>query len=74
MRKLLKVGAAALGLAAMATSSMAADWTPPGPIKLMIAFRAGGGADTQARLIAEALEGKNLVGNSFPNKLRAREV
>ncbi len=36
----------------------AADWTPPGPIKLMIAFAAGGGADTQARLIAEDLEAK----------------
>ncbi len=39
-----------------ATGALAADWTPPGPIKLMIGFRAGGGADTQARLIAEALE------------------
>ena len=31
---------------------------PPGPIKLLIAFKAGGGADTQARLIAEELEAK----------------
>jgi len=37
----------------------AADWTPPGPIKLMIAFAAGGGAATQARLIADALEGRH---------------
>ncbi|WP_299586884.1 tripartite tricarboxylate transporter substrate-binding protein [uncultured Tateyamaria sp.] len=48
------LGAAAVALAA--TTTLAADWTPPGPIKLMIAFRAGGGADTQARLIAEELE------------------
>lgn len=41
----------------LATSGAhAADWTPPGPIKLMIAFGAGGGADTQARLIASAIE------------------
>ena len=48
--------AAAMSLAAL--SANAADWTPPGPIKLMIAFAAGGGADTQARLIAEELEAK----------------
>jgi len=33
-----------------------ADWKPSGPIKMMIAFKAGGGADTQARLIAEELQ------------------
>jgi tripartite-type tricarboxylate transporter receptor subunit TctC len=48
--------AAAVSLAAL--SANATDWTPPGPIKLMIAFAAGGGADTQARLIAEELEAK----------------
>lgn len=52
----IKAGLAALGVAAMATGALAGDWTPPGPIKLLIGFRAGGGADTQARLIAEALE------------------
>ena len=52
----IKTGLATLGMAAMATGAWAQDWTPPGPIKLVIAFRAGGGADTQARLIAEALE------------------
>lgn len=51
---LLAAGAfAALGIVG---NSHAADWEPPGPIKLMIAFAAGGGADTQARLISEALE------------------
>ena len=34
----------------------AAAWKPSGPVNLMIAFSAGGGADTQARLIATELE------------------
>ena len=58
MKKLLKAGVAAFAALTMAGSAIAADWTPPGPITLMIGFRAGGGADTQARLIAEALEAK----------------
>ncbi|MEO0487095.1 MAG: tripartite tricarboxylate transporter substrate-binding protein [Pseudomonadota bacterium] len=58
MRKLLVSAAAVLGLAASTLSATAQDWTPPGPIKLMIAFAAGGGADTQARLIAEELEAR----------------
>lgn len=56
MKKILKAAVAAIGLAAMTTGAQADDWTPPGPIKLMIAFAAGGGADTQARMIAEELE------------------
>ena len=32
------------------------EWSPPGPIKLLIAFAAGGGADTQARMIASEIE------------------
>jgi tripartite-type tricarboxylate transporter receptor subunit TctC len=52
---------AALLIAGVTASAQ--DWTPPGPIKLMIAFAAGGGADTQARLIAEELE--NRMGWSF---------
>ncbi|MCG6902346.1 MAG: tripartite tricarboxylate transporter substrate-binding protein [Rhodobacter sp.] len=58
MKQILKAAIAAVGLAALATGASAADWTPPGPIKLMIGFAAGGGADTQARLIAEELEAK----------------
>ncbi len=58
MNKFIKAAVAAVGLSALVTSASAADWTPPGPIKLMIAFAAGGGADTQARLIAEDLESK----------------
>ena len=54
MKKLLL--AAAFSVSAVA--AYAQDWTPPGPVKLMIAFAAGGGADTQARLIAEELEAR----------------
>lgn len=58
MHSFLKpIAAAAMALAA--TSTLAADWTPPGPIKMMVAFRAGGGADTHARLIAEELEARH---------------
>ena len=59
MRRMLGAATALAALAAMATSTLAADWTPPGPIKMMVAFRAGGGADTQARLIAEELEARH---------------
>lgn len=49
----------------------AADWAPPGPIKMMIAFAAGGGADTQARIIAEELEkrhGWKIIPEQVPGK------
>ena len=52
----LALAAAALTGFCVSTATYAQDWTPPGPIKMMIAFAAGGGADTQARLIAEELE------------------
>ncbi len=58
MQNFFKLVTGAVAGLVMATSVQAADWTPPGPIKLMIAFAAGGGADTQARLIAEDLEAK----------------
>lgn len=56
MRKFLMAGAFALGALATAATGFAADWTPNGPIKFLIAFKAGGGADTQTRLIAEEME------------------
>lgn len=46
----------AAALAAAAATANASDWIPPGPIKMLIGFHAGGGADTQARFIAEELE------------------
>lgn len=58
MKRLLMAAVTALGVLGLASAAAAEDWTPPGPIKLMIAFAAGGGADTQARLIAEDLEAK----------------
>lgn len=58
MKNLITAAIAAFGIAVSAVSATAADWTPPGPIKLMIGFGAGGGADTQARLIAEEIEAR----------------
>ena len=57
----------------------AAPWTPSGPIKMLIAFRAGGGVDTQARLIAEELESRkgwkiipeNVTGKGGANMARS---
>lgn len=83
MKKLLTKIAIAASAAALAYSPMslvrAADWQPPGPIKLMIGFAAGGGADTQARLIAEDLEAstgwkfipENVTGKGGINLLSA---
>lgn len=55
MKRILTAVAAACMLASAASAQ---DWAPSGPIKLMIAFAAGGGADTQARLIAEELNAR----------------
>ncbi len=55
MRKYVLTFVCALGLISSGTLAALADWMPPGPVKIMIGFRAGGGADTQARLIAEGL-------------------
>ncbi|MDU8927120.1 tripartite tricarboxylate transporter substrate-binding protein [Alisedimentitalea sp. MJ-SS2] len=58
MKRIFKTAISTAAAVVLAGSAFASDWTPPGPIKLMIAFKAGGGADTQARLIAEDLEAK----------------
>lgn len=58
MKHTFKMLVGAFALTLMTGEVLAANWSPPGPIKMLIAFRAGGGADTQARLIAEALENK----------------
>jgi tripartite-type tricarboxylate transporter receptor subunit TctC len=66
MRFFLTRAAAAAALFVFAATSQAPAqeaWEPPGPIRLMIAFAAGGGADTQARLIAEDIE--EALGWSF---------
>lgn len=59
MNRIAKAVVATLALVVGTTTLNAADWTPPGPIKMMIAFRAGGGTDTQARLIAEELQNRH---------------
>lgn len=59
MKRLLTACASALLASSLLyTPSHASDWQPPGPIKMMIGFKAGGGADTQARLIAEAMQAR----------------
>ncbi|WP_272871522.1 tripartite tricarboxylate transporter substrate-binding protein, partial [Ruegeria lacuscaerulensis] len=45
----------AVGTLTGASMSLAETWKPNGPITLKISFRAGGGTDTQARLIASEL-------------------
>lgn len=58
MKKFLKPLTLAAALLSLSFAANAESWTPPGPIKMMIGFSAGGGADTQARLIAQAIENK----------------
>ncbi|MBF2759031.1 MAG: tripartite tricarboxylate transporter substrate-binding protein [Ectothiorhodospiraceae bacterium AqS1] len=50
------IGVASIALFAFSGSASAHDWAPTGPVKLLIGFAAGGGADTQARLIAQDIE------------------
>jgi len=77
MRSILTAGLAALGCAATIACASAADWTPPGPIKMIVAFTAGGGADTQGRLLADGLEARtgwriipeNVAGNGGLNAM-----
>lgn len=60
MKNYLKGALAALtltfGLGAQSAFADGHSWKPEGPIKMIIAFNAGGGADTHARLIAEDLQ------------------
>ncbi len=59
MQKLAKFAGTALlavGLSAAGLGTAQAQWQPSGPIKLIIAFAAGGGADTIARATAEEIE------------------
>lgn len=55
MIKGLTAGVCALCIAAPAFADSHA-WSPDGPITMMIAFAAGGGADSQARALAEDIE------------------
>ena len=79
MKKALVAGLAALSMVVASSTAALAEWKPSGPIKLMIAFKAGGGADTQARLIAEHIEKsrgwkvipENVTGKGGVNALSA---
>lgn len=79
MRRFVKSFALAAAVAVAPVAVLAQDWTPPGPITLMIGFAAGGGADTQARLVASAIEDKTgwtilpeqVTGNSGLNLAKA---
>lgn len=55
MKKLLKVSLVVWLMIGLG-GPVSAAWNPLGPIKILIAFRTGGGSDTQVRLLAEALE------------------
>ena len=46
----------ALGLTT--NTAQASEWQPEGPVKMMIAFRAGGGADTMGRILAEEISAR----------------
>ena len=63
--------AAAFALIAAATGAQAQDWKPKGPVKMMIAFSAGGGADTLGRLLAEEINtryGWEIIPENAPGK------
>ena len=64
--KTLFTTAAAVFLTA---SAAVAEWQPTGPVKVLIGFAAGGGADSLARLIAEDIEadyGWTLIPENLP--------
>ncbi|MBT4588836.1 MAG: tripartite tricarboxylate transporter substrate binding protein [Rhodospirillaceae bacterium] len=75
MSKLTKIvmPLAVVGMAAtafMATPAKA-EWQPKGPISVIIGFAAGGGTDTQARLIAAELKkrkGWNVIPSNVTGK------
>jgi len=59
MKHLLKAATTAVLLAGASGIAALADghaWKPNGPIKMVIAFAAGGGADTSGRLIADEVQ------------------
>lgn len=68
---ILKGAVAALALVTMTGTVQAEDWKPSGPIKMMVAFQAGGGVDTMARLLAEELsarQGWEIIPENLPGK------
>lgn len=73
MHKMIKAATSLLLAAGVATASFADGhgWKPNGPIKMIIAFAAGGGADTSGRLIADevtAATGWNIIPEQVTGK------
>jgi tripartite-type tricarboxylate transporter receptor subunit TctC len=77
MKRSVSLGLIA-ALALVPASHALAEWKPAGPITLNIGFKAGGGTDTQARLIGEELSKKlgwkfifkNVAGKGGSNLAR----
>ena len=66
------MGVAIAGFAAAACltiSTAQAEWKPKGPINVVIGFAAGGGTDTQARLISAELKKDYMIQN-YPTKFK----
>lgn len=68
---IFKTAVAAAAIVMTGATSALAEWEPSGPIKLMIAFRAGGGVDTTARLLAEELNARHgwvVIPENIPGR------
>ena len=70
MKRLLPLAIAGAVVSASAVQALA-EWKPAGPITLNIGFKAGGGTDTQARLIGEELSAKKRL--EVPVQERCRQ-
>lgn len=55
-KRSLVVYLAAICLMVLPSMAQAADWSPPGPIKLEVGFGAGGSTDTLGRIVAAQVE------------------
>lgn len=69
--RFIKGATVGLMVALMGQSAAADGWTPSGPIDVMIAFRAGGGADTLGRALAEDLSasrGWEFIPQNLPGR------
>ena len=67
----LKAAAAGLAMTLASTAATAQDWEPSGPVKMMIAFQAGGGVDSLGRLLAEELtarKGWEIIPENVPGQ------
>ena len=69
LRKLVAITSVMLGVVTMAPMALAADAYPSQPIKLLVPFPPGGGTDTMARFVANALTEKfkwNVIVENRP--------